>query len=98
MGLKNDYDVESHSPDAMGLDSEKGLPIYTSEAPAVAGDVFITGDTWYAKTQRAVSKLGVEPRGIERVPEDERTDKTLSKVGTMVSFPGSLQVGGIRRC
>ncbi|KAK4694860.1 hypothetical protein P7C71_g2793, partial [Lecanoromycetidae sp. Uapishka_2] len=83
MDLKKDYDVENHSPDAMGIDSEKGLPIYTSEAPAVAGEVFITGDTWYAKTQRAVSKLGVEPRGIERVPENERTDKTLSKVGTM---------------
>lgn len=98
MGLKTDYDVESHSPDAMGIDGEKGLPIYTSEAPAVAGDVFITGDTWYAKTQRAVSKFGVEPRGIERVPEDERTDKTLSKVGTMVGVHTSWGAGRGTRC
>jgi len=94
MGLKNDYEVESHSPDGMAIDSEKGVPIYTSEAPAVPGEVFITGNTWYAKTQRAVSKFGVEPRGIERVPEDERTDTTLSKVGTMVRSLRSSGFGG----
>ena len=80
MGLKNGYEVESHSTDA-----EKGpLPVYTDEAPAVPGEVFITGDTLYARMQRAVSKFGVEPRGIERVPESERTDTNLRKIGTMV--------------
>ena len=42
------------------------------------------GNTLYAKLQRAVTRFGVEPRGIERVPEDERTDTTLAKVGTVV--------------
>ena len=81
--LKNDYEVGSHSPE--GGDSEKGgLPAYTTDAPAVPGEVFVTGDTPYAKIQRVVTKFGVEPRGIERVPEDERTDTNLMKVGTMV--------------
>ena len=87
--LKHDYDVKSHSP--TGTDTEKGgLPGYDStlEAPAVSGEVFITGDTLYARMQRAVSKFGVEPRGIERVPEDERTDTNLMKVGTLVRFLG----------
>ena len=84
--LKNDYEVGSHSPEA--TDPEKGgaLPAYTTDAPAVSGETFITGDTPYAKIQRAVSKFGVEPRGIERVPEDERTDTNLMKVGTLVGF------------
>ena len=81
MGLKDEYAVDGHSPD-----SEKGpLPVYADEAPAVPGEVFVTGDTLYARMQRAVSKFGVEPRGIERVPENERTDTNLRKVGTMVS-------------
>ena len=90
MGLKNEYEGDSHSSDP-----EKGpLPTYAGhspdpdfvdEAPAVSGEVFVTGDTLYARIQRAVSKFGVEPRGIERVPENERTDTNLRKVGTMVS-------------
>ena len=80
---KSDYEVKSNSP--TGTDSEKaGLPDYTTDAPAVAGEVFTTGDTPYAKIQRFVTRFGVEPRGIERVPEDERTDTNLVKVGTVV--------------
>ena len=83
--LENDYKVDGHSPD--GADGEKGgLPAYTTDAPAVSGETFVTGDSTYAKIQRAVSRFGVEPRGIERVPEDERTDTNLMKVGTMVSY------------
>ncbi len=81
---KNDYRVGSYSPN--GTDPEKGPPIYTSEAPAVPTEIFLTGDTLYAKLQRAVFQFGVEPRGIERVPEDERTDTNLMKVGTLVSI------------
>ena len=83
--LKNDYNVDAHSPTQ--FDSEKGgLPAYTTDAPATAGEVFVTGDSTYAKIQRAATKFGVEPRGIERVPEDERTDTNLVKVGTVVGF------------
>ncbi|KAL2042025.1 hypothetical protein N7G274_005213 [Stereocaulon virgatum] len=82
MGLKSEYALESPT---QGSDPEKmhGYPVYTDEAPAVPGEVFITGDTLYARIQRTVSKFGVEPRGIERVPENERTDTNLTKVGTM---------------
>ena len=81
---KEAYEVNDYSANN-GSDPEKaGPPVYTDEAPAVHGDVFITGDSTYAKLQRFVSRFGVEPRGIERVPEDERTDKNLMKVGTMV--------------
>ena len=87
MGLtKSEYDVQAHSP--TGTDPEKGsLPVYVDEAPAVAGEVFVQGESPYAKTQRFVARFGVEPRGIERVPEDERTDTNLVKVGTVVRLP-----------
>ena len=85
MGLeKNVYDVESHSP--VGTDAdEKALPAYAYEDGAVPGESFVAGNSLYHKLQRFVGKYGVEQRGIERVPEDERTDTNLAKVGTMVS-------------
>lgn len=85
MDDKTNYNVGSYSPN--GTDPEKGPPIYTSDAPAVPTESFLIGDSLYAKVQRAVVQFGVEPRGIERVPEDERTDTNLMKVGTMVGFP-----------
>ena len=67
--------------------SEKvGAPVYVDETGAVAADSFAVGDTWYAKTQSFVGRFGVEQRGIERVPENERTDANLMKVGTLVRF------------
>ncbi|KAI1632511.1 purine-cytosine permease [Biscogniauxia mediterranea] len=42
------------------------------------------GTSLYAKMRRlAGGEFGVERRGIERVPEDERTDTNLSQVGTV---------------
>jgi NCS1 nucleoside transporter family len=42
------------------------------------------GDSWTAKLQRFAGKFKIEQRGIERVPEDERTDTNgIVKVGTM---------------
>ena len=87
MDDKRDYRMGSYSPN--GTDPEKGTPVYTSEAPAVPTEIFLTGDSLYAKIQRTVFQFGVEPRGIERVPEDERTDTNLMKVGTLVRFPAS---------
>lgn len=87
---KHDYDVGSYSPN--GTDPEKGPSIYAVEAPAVATETFLTGDSLYAKIQRTVFQFGVEPRGIERVPEDERTDTNLMKVGTLVGIPSKWPV------
>ena len=83
MDSKNHYDVEAHSPPSPIGYGEK--PAYYSEpTEGVHGESFEIGNSPYAKIQRAAGKLFIEQRGIERVPEDERTDKTLSKVGTMV--------------
>ncbi|KAF1810857.1 cytosine-purine permease [Eremomyces bilateralis CBS 781.70] len=52
----------------------------------VPGESFAIGETWYAKLQRLAGKYGVEQRGIERVPEEERVDvgfKSLLNTGTM---------------
>lgn len=40
--------------------------------------------TFYGKLQRLAGKFKVEQRGIERVPEDERTDTSYWNIGTMV--------------
>lgn len=53
---------------------------------AVAGESFEYGDSLYAKMQRFAGKLNVEQRGVERVPENERTDTSLLNVGSMVRF------------
>ena len=82
MGYKNGYDVEAHSPTDHSPD-EKVPPFYTDQTGGVPGESFEIGDTPYAKLQRFVGRFGVEQRGIERVPEDERTDTNLMKVGTM---------------
>lgn len=37
--------------------------------------------------QRIQSKLNVETRGIERVPEEERTDNSYWNIGSMVLLP-----------
>jgi hypothetical protein len=58
--------------------------LYTDEINAVPGESFEIGDSFYAKAQRFAGKFQIEQRGIERVPENERTDKSLVKVGTMV--------------
>jgi hypothetical protein len=54
---------------------------------AVRGETFEAGDGLYAKLMRIAGKYGVEQRGIERVPEDERTDNRhpYLNTGTMVS-------------
>lgn len=62
---------------------------YTDGVGAVPGESFEYGNSWYAKMQRLAGKLNVEQRGIERVPENERTDdgfKALLNVATMVCY------------
>lgn len=87
--IKNEYDVEGYSPtetypDPSGKQISSRIPVYADESGAVPGESFTVGNSLYARIQRFAGKYGVEPRGIERVPEDERTDKTLAKAGTMV--------------
>lgn len=68
-----------------GLEKRNGS--YVDQEGAVPGEAFEIGDTMYAKLQRLAGKLKIEQRGIERVPEDERTDqgfRALLNVSTMV--------------
>jgi len=57
---------------------------YVDAGGAVPGEMFVQGETLYAKVQRLAGRFHVEQRGIERVPENERDDHSLLNVGTMV--------------
>jgi len=101
MSYPNTYDVEkqpgmlsSSSPHLAPSDDSyhKGLSLRNAphhlvdEGNAVPGESFEIGDSFYAKAQRLAGKMRIEQRGIERVPEDERTDtgfRALLNVGTM---------------
>ncbi|KAF2764429.1 purine-cytosine permease [Teratosphaeria nubilosa] len=75
-----DYDVEKNQGYVQNASTspsrgpEKHHGSCEEEDGAVPGESFEYGDGWYAKTMRFAGKLGVEQRGIERVPEGERTD------------------------
>lgn len=85
------HDVEKSAAEAeVGSDSSNrhGAPVYTVDGNAVPGESFEYGDSLYARMQRLAGKLNIEQRGIERVPENERTDTSLLNVGTMVMAHG----------
>jgi hypothetical protein len=68
---------------------------------AVPGESFEIGTGWYARAQRLAGKLKIEQRGIERVPEDERTDagfKALLNVATMWLSANVRATSVLRRC
>lgn len=50
---------------------------------AVPGESFEYGDSMYARIQRIAGKFNVEQRGIERVPENERTDTSYFNISSM---------------
>lgn len=56
----------------------------TASDGAVPGESFVYGNSMYAKLQRVAGKLNVEQRGIERVPDNERTDTSYFNIGSMV--------------
>ena len=80
MWQRKDFDAEAES---------LGKPIATTrDTPvdngAVPGESFLLDETWYGKINLFGTKLHVEARGIERVPEDERTDTSLSNAAIVV--------------
>jgi hypothetical protein len=72
----------------MGHDLEKHQAVedllYEDATGAVLGESFEYGNTLYAKLQRFAGKAHIEQRGIERVPESERTDTSYLNIGSMV--------------
>lgn len=69
------------------IDEEKQRPIYVRNSLPLSDD-FSEGKSLYARLQRFAGRYHIEQRGIERVPENERTDKSLAIVGTMVGHLG----------
>ncbi|EJT78896.1 purine-cytosine permease FCY21 [Gaeumannomyces tritici R3-111a-1] len=63
-----------------GSDSELG---YVGPENAVHGAELAAGQSWYARAQRYVGRFGVEQRGVERVPTDERSDSDMSHIGSL---------------
>lgn len=99
MSYNDPYDVEKqpgaatassphHAPsdDSYHKGTHRNGSLLVDETNAVPGESFEIGNSWYAKAQRLAGKMRIEQRGIERVPEDERTDtgfKALLNVSTM---------------
>lgn len=81
---KDGFDVENRFSTSFSA-PEKHRD-YVDESGAVPGDTFDAKTGLAGQLQRIAGRFGVEQRGIERVPEDERTDKSVVKVGTMVCF------------
>ena len=93
----DDYDLEKQvSPErktasagsSSNSDPQHGVSNTTvvDTSHAVPSASLATGSSLTARLLRAAGKLGVEQRGIERVPEDERTEtgfKALLNVSTM---------------
>lgn len=76
-GKAAEYDVEATAEKDTNSIPDDG---------AVPAETFTVGESWYVKTQRLAGRFGVEQRGIERVPSDERDSKAgMSQIGTLVS-------------
>ncbi|KAK6539285.1 purine-cytosine permease [Orbilia ellipsospora] len=75
----------SFDQDVEKLDQKRGSVTGISEEDthAVHAETFEVGDSLYAKLMRFAGKYNIEQRGIERVPEAEKTDTKLYKAGTM---------------
>ncbi|KAI1258421.1 purine-cytosine permease [Xylariaceae sp. FL1019] len=71
---------EKMDKESAGSDLGSG---HVTDLNSVPKEAFSEGNSVWAKLQRAAGKYGVEQRGIERVPSDERTDTSLTHVGTL---------------
>ncbi|KAF2669254.1 purine-cytosine permease [Microthyrium microscopicum] len=69
------------------MDDKAASPVshnqYVEDGDAVRGEAFTHVPGVRGKIMRLAAKIGVEQRGIERVPEDERHDNSILNVGTM---------------
>ena len=87
--MSNEDNMESRY--RLKIDEEKQQPIYVRNSLPLSED-FSGGNSVYARLQRFAGKYHIEQRGIERVPENERTDKSLVIVGTMVGHSRTLRI------
>ena len=89
--MSKEYDIEA-LPYKKSYPNETDSNVSIKDGGAVPAEAFVIGDSWYAKAQRVAGKFGVEQRGIERVPSDERLDAGMSQVGTMVCSQSKLDL------
>ena len=82
MDRQFDSDMEKH---AVAEDEVLGSGTYTSPAPGSYEEE--VDNSLFARMNRVGTKLGVEVRGIERVPDEERTDNSYWNIGSMVFEP-----------
>jgi len=87
---EKEVDVEATTTEKPVFTNENDSGEYIPDDGAVHAETFVLGDSWYAKTQRLAGKFGVEQRGIERVPSDERLPAGMSQIGTLVSYSQSF--------
>ncbi|QSZ29298.1 hypothetical protein DSL72_003811 [Monilinia vaccinii-corymbosi] len=76
------YDPEIAQATKATTSSDQDLP-FTPKEIAIHSSSLQEGRTWYAKAHRYMSRFGVESRGIERVPSDERSAANMSQIGTL---------------
>lgn len=76
-------DLEKQASDEM-QQIEVMDPIAREPTGAVPAEDLEKGDSMYARLARIGTKMKVEVRGIERVPENERTDTSYWNIGSMV--------------
>ena len=86
MSYKKEYDIETAPAEKPNFTNETDSAEYIGDEGAVSAETFVIGDSFYAKAQRLAGKFGVEQRGIERVPSDERLPAGMSQIGTLVSY------------
>jgi hypothetical protein len=85
MSYKKEFDVETAPAEKPTFTNETDSAEYIGDEGAVHAETFVIGDSFYAKAQRLAGKFGVEQRGIERAPSDERLPAGMSQIGTLVS-------------
>jgi hypothetical protein len=81
--------------------SSKHAPVLLDQEVAGPGEILSANDrTLFGRINLYMARFQVEARGIERVPDDERVDKTLSNAATVVStiypLPQKHYHGGTR--
>ncbi|KAI1378694.1 purine-cytosine permease [Hypoxylon crocopeplum] len=82
MSLSNTSNEADSSRKEIRTDLDYGIGDI-SDGNAVHRQELTSGGSVYARLQRFAGKFGVEQRGIERVPSDERTDSSMLQVGTL---------------
>lgn len=90
-GSREDVDVEkAPHVDNTPYDNRSNESPDNLGSGAVPGESFEYGNSLSAKIQRLAGKFNVEQRGVERVPENERTDTSYFNIGSMVCSAKTL--------